>query len=679
MVIGTATAASADPIGPTAVGDYCYTVDNSNVDAGATVTGWASSCTGGGNSPGVEGSSDLSNLPTSVDVDGTSYAVTTIGSDAFQNANLTSLVLPDSITTVSDQAFYYNPDLTTVSFSTSLKTIGMFSFYSTDIHDITIPDSVVTIGDYAFYSNDYDYDYNYNNGRLLNSLTLGKSVQSIGYEAFFFPYWYYNQASSVTELTIPASVTNISFAAFYGIPLTDVYFEGAAPAIDSYALSYASPTVHFKPQFGADQVEGGFTLPNWAGYATSFAITVDFDTQGGSTAPDAQTIGSGYQAETPADPTRAGYTFDGWYTTSTGGDKWDFSSAFPTDATLYAHWTANNASLTFESEGGSSVDTATVSIGVAADAPTAPTRAGYTFAGWYTAADGGNQWSFTDTITGDTTLYAHWLQLPIVTGSALSAGKVGAAYTATISADGPAATDYEVTSGALPQGLSLNAATGAISGTPETSGAFTFTVGVTNAAGTTSAQYTIAISLPDGTLGVKTSRIFVTAGQKVTLAVSGLSNGEAYTVSLNGTTLATGIASAAGQAKQVVTLPKTVRTGTAKLIVTGSTESRTGVATETVVAKTHKLTFSVKPSRLVGSNRDVTITVHGLAAGEPVTVTFRGHHVSGKTAHADSHGNYKVTFSAGWSWGYHTVKAVGSSAHRHGSVRLDVESRSITR
>ena len=676
IVLGTATAASADISGPTAVGDYCYTADSSNVDAGATVTGWANSCTSGGNSPGTEGASDLSSLPTSVDVDGTTYSVTTIGSYSFSNVNLTSVVLPDSITTVSDQAFYYNPTLTTVSFPDSLKTIGNWSFYATGLSDITIPDSVITIGDYAFYSDDY-YNY-YNGGRQLNSITLGDSVQTIGTEAFYFPYWNY-QSSAFTTLTIPASVTTISFAAFYGLPLSDVYFEGAAPAISDSALSNYGATVHFKPQFGADRVDGGFTVPDWAGYTTSSPITLGFDTQGGSTAPEDQNIGSGYQADAPVDPTRVGYAFDGWYTAATDGDKWDFGTAFTTDATLYAHWTASNAALTFESEGGSRIDAATVSIGTAADAPTAPTRAGYTFAGWYTAADGGDEWDFTDNITGDTTLYAHWLQLPIVTGSALTAGKVGAVYTASISADGPTASDFEVTSGALPQGLSLNAVTGAISGTPETSGTFTFTVGVTNEAGTTSAQYSIAVSLPDGRLSVSASRVFVTAGQKVTLAISGLASGEAYAVTLNGATLATGTASTTGKTTQVVILPSTLHTGAAKLVVTGSTESRTGAATESVVAKSHKLTFTVKPSNLVGSNRNVTITVHRLAAGEPVTVTFRGHRVSGKTAHADSHGNYKVTFSAGWSWGYHTVKAVGSSAHRYGSVRLDVESRSITR
>jgi len=673
MVLGTAATASADPTGPTAVGDYCYTADSSNVDAGATVTGWAGTCdsSGTGNTPANAAAGTLSSLPTTVDLQGTTYAVTTIGQQAFEGTNMTSLVLPNSITAIGEDAFEDNWQLTSATFPDSLVDIGNFAFFYTSIEDISIPDSVTNIGSYAFY-NDGE------RSAPLETITLGDSVQTIGQEAFLD---FEGEEDTVSTVTIPASVTSVAFAAFYGLPLTDIYFEGAAPGTSDYSFGDYQATLHFKSRFGSDVVDGGFTTPNWNGYNSYPAVVLSFDSAGGASAPKDQFVNDGTGGSAPTDPTRDGYTFDGWYTAATDGDLWNFDTDVVTDdTTLYAHWTASTATLTFDAEGGSSVDAATVNVGSAADAPTAPTRDGYTFEGWYTAASSGDKWDFaTDVITADTTLYAQWLQLPIVSGSTLTAGKVGAGYTATITAGGPTATDYEVTAGALPQGLTLNSTTGAITGTPEVSGPFTFTVSVTNAAGTTSAQYSIAVSLPDGALSVKTNLAYVIAGQKVTLAISGLATGEEYTVTLGGTTLASGTASTLGKASQVVTLPTTLHTGAAKLIVTGSTQARTGIASESVVSKNRKLTFTVKPSHLIGSNRNVTITVHGLASGEPVTVTFRGHRVSGKTAHANSHGNYKVTFSAGWSWGYHTVTAVGSSAHRHGSVRLDVESRSITR
>jgi uncharacterized repeat protein (TIGR02543 family) len=674
MVLGTAAAASADPAGPTAVGDYCYTADTSNVDAGATVTGWAGSCdsSGTGNTAPTDAAASLASLPTTVDLGGTTYAVTTVGQEAFESSNITSLVLPDSITSVGPYAFEDDYQLTSASLPDSLVDIGDFAFLYTSIEDIVIPDSVTNVGQYSFYNDE-------ERTAPLNSITLGDSVQTIGEEAFLAYGWDAN-APTVTTLTIPASVTSVGYAAFYYLPLTDVYFEGAAPTVDSYAFSYYNPTMHYKKQFGSAIVDGGYTSPTWYGYNTYSELTLSFNTDHGSAAPADQALNDGSAATAPTDPTRDGYTFDGWYTAATGGDKWNFDTDVVTDdTTLYARWTANRATLTFDSEGGSRVGALTVNIGSAAVAPTAPTRAGYTFHGWYTSASGGDKWSFADAISGDTTLYAQWLRLPIVSGSALIGGKVGASYSATVRAGGPTATDYEVTAGALPQGLSLNSTTGAITGVPEAAGSFTFKVSVTNPAGTLSAQYSIAIVLPDRALSVKTDQAYAIPGQKVTLSISGLANGEAYTVTLGGARLASGTASTLGKASQHVTLPKTTHTGAAKLIVTGSTRARTGSATESVVSASHKLTFSVKPSHLVGSNRNVTITVHGLASGEPVKVVFRGHRVSNKTAHADSHGNYKVTFSAGWSWGYHAVTAVGSSAHRHGSVRLDVESRSRTR
>ncbi len=58
----------------------------------------------------------------------------------------------------------------------------------------------------------------------------------------------------------------------------------------------------------------------------------------------------------PADPTRDGYTFDGWYTTKSGGSKYDFSTPVTADLNLYAHWTAvapKTFTVSFDTAGGS--------------------------------------------------------------------------------------------------------------------------------------------------------------------------------------------------------------------------------------------------------------------------------------------------------------------------------------
>lgn len=75
----------------------------------------------------------------------------------------------------------------------------------------------------------------------------------------------------------------------------------------------------------------------------SQAHRVKFDTQGGSSIND-QTPASGSAVAKPADPTREGYTFAGWYTDAACTKAYDFATAVTSDLTLYAKWTKNEAS-----------------------------------------------------------------------------------------------------------------------------------------------------------------------------------------------------------------------------------------------------------------------------------------------------------------------------------------------
>lgn len=97
--------------------------------------------------------------------------------------------------------------------------------------------------------------------------------------------------------------------------------------------------------------------------------------------------GNAATAPTPA-PTREHYQFAGWFASSDGGatldaDAFDFSTALKADLTLFAKWTADSYQLAFDTDGGSEAPaTQTVSYDGKAAAVTAPTKAGYTFAGW---------------------------------------------------------------------------------------------------------------------------------------------------------------------------------------------------------------------------------------------------------------------------------------------------------
>ena len=111
----------------------------------------------------------------------------------------------------------------------------------------------------------------------------------------------------------------------------------------------------------------------------------------------------------PAAPTYAGYTFNGWFSGASGGTALTSPYTLTTSTTLYAQWTANpTITITFNSEGGSSVSTATGLQGTTITLPAAPTYAGYTFNGWFSAASGGTALTSPYTLTTSTTLYAQW-------------------------------------------------------------------------------------------------------------------------------------------------------------------------------------------------------------------------------------------------------------------------------
>ena len=164
---------------------------------------------------------------------------------------------------------------------------------------------------------------------------------------------------------------------------------------------------------GGSQVSSSTTMEaaNKTVYAhwTVNTYTVSFDSNGGS-AVASQSVRYGSKATQPANPTRAGHTFQGWYTARSGGSKYDFGTAVTGDVTLYAHWSVNSYTLTFDGNGGKPSEASrTVAYGGQYGSLPTATRTGYAFQGWYTARDGGTKVSPSTTMgAADTTLYARW-------------------------------------------------------------------------------------------------------------------------------------------------------------------------------------------------------------------------------------------------------------------------------
>jgi uncharacterized repeat protein (TIGR02543 family) len=192
--------------------------------------------------------------------------------------------------------------------------------------------------------------------------------------------------------------------------------------------------------------------------------TVTFDSQGGS-AVDPQKVKHGRKATEPTAPTWAGYTFGGWYKESGCTNPWDFATDKVTsDVTLFAQWTINTYTVTFDKNGGDTeanpmTKTATHG-GNVGTLPEAPTRTGYTFASWNTKTDGsGTGFTATTEVTADITVYAQWTR----TDATLSDLTVDGT---TIAGFDPATLDY---SKELPYGTTTVPTVGATTTDPNAS------------------------------------------------------------------------------------------------------------------------------------------------------------------------------------------------------------------
>jgi uncharacterized repeat protein (TIGR02543 family) len=144
--------------------------------------------------------------------------------------------------------------------------------------------------------------------------------------------------------------------------------------------------------------------------ATTAALyAVTFDAKGGTSVTSGSFLTASTVSE-PTAPTRSGYTFAGWSATDGGSTVvFPYSPGVTAAITMFARWDAIDISVTFDSKGGSSVSSSTFASGGTVTEPTAPTRSGYTFAGW-SATDGGSVITFpySPGVVIGITLYAKW-------------------------------------------------------------------------------------------------------------------------------------------------------------------------------------------------------------------------------------------------------------------------------
>ena len=153
---------------------------------------------------------------------------------------------------------------------------------------------------------------------------------------------------------------------------------------------------------GSNDEDVTIDFPIPAGKVTlqKYNLTINYKYADGSEAKpthtESLTYGSSYSV---ASPLITGYT----------ADKLTVSGSMPdSDVTVDVTFTAKDYTVTYESNGGSTVPSQTVKYNETANKPADPTKSGYTFAGWYTEEKLTNKYDFAAPVTGNITLYAKW-------------------------------------------------------------------------------------------------------------------------------------------------------------------------------------------------------------------------------------------------------------------------------
>lgn len=275
--------------------------------------------------------------------------VTMIDHAAFYNSAVTSVTIPDSVTSIPDSAFGFCSQLTNIS----------------------IPNSVTYIGFSAF-----------NSCTSLKSITLPSSLSTIQSEAFY-------NCGNLKTIRIPVSVTSIGNYAFDVCPsLMTVTYPGSKTQWD--AITKGSNNDVLENKLVCNQLEATFTAD-------------------GTTFAQPQTINRGEKFTKPAEPPKENHTFAGWYN---GDEKFDFdadTTNAPNVLELVAKWDINKYTVQFVSDYGSFADQ-TIEHGkpIDTDKLTIPPVEGFTFDGWYTDDTYTTKFDFTKPITGDTKVYAKW-------------------------------------------------------------------------------------------------------------------------------------------------------------------------------------------------------------------------------------------------------------------------------
>lgn len=303
LPLSAVTAFAADTLSFT-IDDIQYTIDKNDSTA-VSVTG----TTGYGD---INNKKDLV-LPETVEYNGVTYTVTSIGNGAFARKNgLNSIVIPNTVVLIAESAFASNWGLASIEIPASVVEIGTRAFeWAGNIAEVKFAanSQLKILGTSAF-----------SHAKGLKSIELPEGLTTIKNCAFA-------DCNVLESVTIPASVTTIMEHMFDN----PSHPTGGCPMLKT--VKYAGT----KEQWDKiNLAENNDILTS----TLEVLCNITFDVNGYGTAPADQTVYTGDKLEV-AEPTAAGYTFGGWYTDKELTKAFDVENdTVSGDTTLYAKWEA---------------------------------------------------------------------------------------------------------------------------------------------------------------------------------------------------------------------------------------------------------------------------------------------------------------------------------------------------
>lgn len=308
----------------------------------------------------------IGNLKYTVNADGESVTVSGTSGNPTQ-LNIESSISSNgrnyTVTEIATWAFNKCNTLTEVTLPNTVDEIGYQAFFNcSNLTNVTIPEGVTKIGQAAFYgcsqltsitipSTITDMDTAFSGNTALSQVTLTNGIPKISSHAF-------ERCTELREIKVPISVDEICPFAFNGCTgLTSVTLEKGINIINSNAFKDCTELNDvkyngYKTDWEKVRVNnaGNDTLTSKVQYLCDINFDLDGGTINGSDTMATQTVYS--------------------------NEKLGTAKCYPNDQPFVV--------------------------------PTAPVREGYTFLGWYTQAEGGIKYTFTEAVSSNITLYAHW-------------------------------------------------------------------------------------------------------------------------------------------------------------------------------------------------------------------------------------------------------------------------------